>query len=222
MLDEAKRQAYLKAMDITEWQLRSSDDVRLTDDSASVIAATQDTVETTNPDIPDHQLKASNIDTDDLSNAPSSEEPRSEESMVFAAKGLTWLNTKSHNGLLVVLSEQRKALNPESRQLMSNMLKSIHFLPTETGFASIADKLDSSEPAGSLESVKAILVFGNDAGRDLVKVAGARIIPGTEVFSLGGKKIVVSLHPDEIIAEPSHKKQAWADLKQLVEFFNNG
>ena len=199
MFDEDKRQAYLKAMDITEWELRTS----------------EETIPTV---LPEQEAKLS-IKNNNVE--PINVEPINVEANSFSAKGLNWLNKASKNGLLVVLSEQRKDLSVESRQLMSNMLKSIHFLPSETGFATIDDNYDPAKPAGSLESVKAILVFGNEAGRHLVKVAGARIIPGSEVFTLDGRKIVISLHPDEIISDPAHKPQVWSDLKQLVEFFNN-
>ena len=80
-------------------------------------------------------------------------------------KGLSWLNQGSKNGLLVILSENNKDLTPESRQLMSKMLKGIHFLPSETGFAMISDNAILEAKSCSLEGIKAILVFGNDTGQ---------------------------------------------------------
>ena len=189
MLDEAKRKAYLKAMDVTEWQLRDS---QLIED-----------LETKQPE-PDVNIP-----------------PPVKAQNNLIVKGLIPLNQGSKNGLLVVLSEERKSLNPESRELMSKMLKGIHFLPSETGFAVIGDKAEVSTETVNLESIKAILVLGNEAGRQLVRVAGARIVPGSEVFSLYNRNIVVTWHPDELINSTQNKQQAWADLKQLVQFFNN-
>ena len=204
MLDEAKRKAYLKAMDVTEWQLKDSqiiEDVDAVSVVSETITAKLQEIRQTEPEV----------------NIPEPVKPQ--ENLI--AKGLVPLNQGSKNGLLVVLSEERKSLSPESRELMSKMLKSIHFLPSETGFAVIGDKADTPSEAVNLESIKAILVFGNEAGRQLVRVAGARIVPGSEVFSLHNRNIVVTWHPDELINSTQNKQQAWADLKQLVQFFNN-
>lgn len=179
MLEESVRQSYLKAMGVTQWQLRTK----------------QDDV----PDVPD---------VSDVSDKPT------------LIKGLKWLNKTSKNGLLVVLSEQRKELTPESRQLMSKMLKGIHFLPSETGFA-ISGETASSDEDFSLNSVKAILVLGNEAGRQLVKFSGAKIVPGTEYFSLASRTIVITVHPDDLLSNSDLKQQTWNDLKRLVQLFNN-
>ncbi len=198
MLEEAKRKAYLKAMDVTEWQLKDSQTI---EDVEAVPMVSEQEIKQPEPEI----------------NIPEPAKPQ--ENLI--AKGLIPLNQGSKNGLLVVLSEERKSLSPESRELMSKMLKGIHFLPSETGFAIIGDKAETDSEAVNLESIKAILVFGNEAGRQLVRIAGARIIPGSEVFSLHNRNIVVTWHPDELINSNQNKQQAWADLKQLVQFFNN-
>ncbi|MCP3675238.1 MAG: hypothetical protein GY829_12305 [Gammaproteobacteria bacterium] len=198
MLDDAKRKAYLKAMDITEWQLR---DPQIVEDIETVPVLNELEIKRPKPEV--------NID----------QPVKALESLI--ANGLIPLNQGSKNGLLVVLSEERKSLRPESRELISKMLKGIHFLPSETGFAVIGDKAETASETVNLESIKAILVFGNEAGRRLVRVAGARIVPGSEVFSLHNRSIVVTWHPDELINSNQNKKQAWADLKQLVQFFNN-
>ncbi len=132
-------------------------------------------------------------------------------------EGLKLLNQGSKNGLLVILSEKRKELSPESRMLMSKMLKSVHFLPSETGFAVIGD--DYQEENCIFDTIKVILVLGYEAGRQLVKQSGARVIPGSENYILSNRKVVVSWHPDELLNKSEYKQQAWDDLKQLVEFY---
>jgi len=135
-------------------------------------------------------------------------------------KGLKWLNKGSQNGLLVIMSGQAASLSPEGRTLMGKMLNGIHFLPSETGFA-LTEQPTTETPTFSLTDVKAVLVFGNKAGRELVKLSGAEIVPGTEIFTLDGRKMVATLHPDEVLSNPELKPQVWADLKQLVELFNS-
>ena len=196
MLDEINRQSYLKAMGVTEWKLRSEEDESIINDEATLTAKT-----------------------------PATSSPSSVPESVIAVekktiKGLKWLNQGSKNGLLVVLAQQRKDLSPESRVLMSKMLKGIQFLPSETGFA-ISGESISSEQELSLDGIKAILVLGNDAGRQLVRFSGAKIIAGTEYFSLDNRKVVITVHPDELLSNPEHKQQTWNDLKQLIHFFNN-
>lgn len=198
MLDEAKRKAYLKAMNVTEWQLRDS---QVIEDLEVVPVVSEQETKQPEPEV----------------NIPPPVKPQDN----LIVKGLIPLNQGSKNGLLVVLSEERKTLNPESRELMSKMLKGIHFLPSETGFAVIGDKTETASETVNLESIKAILVLGNEAGRQLVRVAGARIVPGSEVFSLHDRNIVVTWHPDELLTSTQNKQQAWADLKQLVQFFNS-
>ena len=200
MLDENNRQSYLKAMGVPEWKLRSPE--------AESIPGQ------------DSHHNSNQLETESASSKSSSVA----ETVIVAEKktikGLKWLNQGSKNGLLVILAEQRKYLSPESRELMSKMLKGIQFLPSETGFA-ISGENVSSEQGLSLEGIKAILVLGNDAGRELVRFSGAKVIPGTEYFSLDKRKIVITVHPDELLSHPEHKQQAWNDLKQLIHFFNN-
>ena len=206
MLEEAKRQAYLKAMDVTEWKLREGD-IGATNTMTEVEAIPEITKTAMVEEIKHQQPEITPQQPD-----------HTQDDLI--AKGLIPLNQGSKNGLLVVLSEERKSLSSESRELMSKMLKGIHFLPSETGFAVIGDKVDSSE-AVNLASIKAILVLGNEAGRQLVRVAGARIVPGSEVFSLHDRNIVITWHPDELINSTQNKQQAWGDLKQLVQFFKS-
>jgi len=203
MHDESKRQSYLNAMGVTQWQLRSG----------------HPQAETSPSEVEQPAVKIDNdVDQKDAEVPDPLPESESVDNHCFV-KGLKLLNQGSKNGLLVILSEQRKELTPQSRLLMSNMLKGIHFLPSETGFAVISGELESADETVSLESIKAILVLGFEAGRQLVKVAGARIIPGTETFTLNDRKIVVSWHPDELHNKQEYKQQAWNDLKQLVHFF---
>ena len=213
MLDEAKRKAYLKAMDVTEWQLKGS---QIIEDVATVPVVSDQAVSLQQKAAIRAKLQEIKQPEPEV-NVPEPVKPQDN----LIAKGLIPLNQGSKNGLLVVLSEERKSLSTESRELMSKMLKGIHFLPSETGFAVIGDKAETSSEAVNLESIKAILVLGNEAGRQLVRVAGARIVPGSEVFSLHDRNIVVTWHPDELINSTQNKQQAWADLKQLVQFFNN-
>ncbi len=140
------------------------------------------------------------------------------EELTFV-KGLKLLNQGSKNGLLVLLSEKRNELSPESRMLMSKMLKSVHFLPSETGFAVIGDAYKDENC--TLDTIKVILVLGYEAGRQLVKQSGARVIPGSENYNLCNRKVVISWHPDELLNKSEYKQQAWNDLKQLVEFYKN-
>jgi len=202
MIDEAKRQTYLQTMGVTQWQLRSAESVEINEEivQPQTIQSKQSTHEPVE------------IETDQVTT-------NSDEK--FIVKGLRSLNHGSKNGLLVVLSEQRKELSPESRMLMSKMLKAIHFLPAETGFAVIGDDDQSASDSFTLDSVKAILVLGNEAGRQLVRIAGARNVPGSNLFSLGQCEIVITLHPDELINSVENKQQAWNDLKQLVQIFKS-
>ena len=201
MLDEQNRQSYLKAMGVTQWKLRTTEEQPIITQDASFTVK-----ESVKPII----------------DKPVSETPVVEikNEIKKTIKGLKWLNQGSKNGLLVILADQRKKLSPESRELMSKMLKGIQFLPSETGFAISGENL-VTEQEFSLEGIKAILVLGNDAGRELVRFSGAKIIPGTEYFSLDKRKVVITVHPDELLANPEHKQQVWNDLKQLVHFFNN-
>ncbi|MFT5520534.1 MAG: DNA polymerase III psi subunit [Enterobacterales bacterium] len=225
MLDENNRQSYLKAMGVTEWKLRSGEDESIINDDATL------TAKTPAQSVADNQLKESlqqdsSHQSRQLEAEPTTSSPSSVPESVIAVekktiKGLKWLNQGSKNGLLVVLAQQRKDLSPESRVLMSKMLKGIQFLPSETGFA-ISGESISSEQELSLDGIKAILVLGNDAGRQLVRFSGAKIIAGTEYFSLDNRKIVITVHPDELLSNPEHKQQTWNDLKQLIHFFNNG
>jgi len=203
MLEESKRQAYLSAMGVTQWQSRFTEEEQ---QAPAVTQSVEPAIETRNESqqqsLPEQPIEAIESQT----------KPNKVE-------GLRLLNQASKNGLLVILSEQRKDLSSESRMLISKMLKAIHFLPAETGFAVISEQDDSSSEVVSLESIKAILVLGFEAGRQLVKVAGARVIPGTETYTLNDCKVVVSWHPDELHDKPEYKQQAWNDLKQLVNFF---
>jgi hypothetical protein len=195
MLAENNRQSYLKAMGVTEWKLRSGEDESIISQGS---VSTVEIGATTSP----NTAVAENI---------------VEKKII---KGLKWLNQGSKNGLLVILPEERKQLSPKSRELMSKMLKGIQFLPSETGFA-ISGENVSSEQSLSLEGIKAILVLGSDAGRTLVRFSDAKIIAGTEYFSLDNRKILITVHPDELLSHPEHKQQTWNDLKQLIHFFNN-
>ena len=209
MLDESKRQDYLNAMGVTQWQLRSE------------TSDVQDTIVETAVVQPETVIQKASATQDIVE--PKVQENKTEQSQL-SIKGLKWLNQGSKNKLLVILPEQRKNLSPESRALMSKMLNAIHFLPSETGFATISDNSESGsevEQQISLDTVKAVLVFGNEAGRQLVKVSNGRVIPGTEAFDLGGLKIVVTFHPEEVGTNPNHKKIVWNDLKLLVELFNS-
>ena len=195
MLAENNRQSYLKAMGVTEWKLRSGEDESIISQGS---VSTVEIGATTSP----NTAVTENV---------------VEKKII---KGLKWLNQGSKNGLLVILPEERKQLSPKSRELMSKMLKGIQFLPSETGFA-ISGENVSSEQSLSLEGIKAILVLGSDAGRTLVRFSDAKIIAGTEYFSLDNRKIVITVHPDELLSHPEHKQQTWNDLKQLIHFFNN-
>jgi len=204
-MKEEKRQKYLQTLGITQWKLRT-DELQGSD-----VVATKST-----PSVVEEIANENQIVDEPKSNVvqiPS-------EQSATAVKGMTWLNKGSVNGLLVVLSKQGKTLSPENRALMSKMLNSVHFLPSETGFAEISDQ-DTSTEAFTLDSIKAILVLGNEAGRQLVKIAGARIMPGSEIFSLDGRKIVISLHPEDVVKNKENKQQAWADLKLLLELFKD-
>ena len=124
MLDESKRQSYLKAMGVTQWQLRSAEVEILEADMQSDStdrSRVQYTYKTPANELVKSQPKVS------------------PDQQLMNINGLSWLTPPGKNGLLVVLSEQRKGMNNASRKLMSKMLKSIHFLPSETGFAVIAD-----------------------------------------------------------------------------------
>ncbi len=209
MLEESKRQAYLSAMGITQWQLRSDENAQL----ATAVAQL--------PESEPEPVTKANIDTSSSRNSDGSNQEIKQENITSKVKGLRLLNQASKNGLLVILSEQRKNLSPENRMMISKMLKGIHFLPAETGFAVISEQDVASSETVSLETIKAILVLGYEAGRQLVKVSGARIIPGTENYTLNSCHIVVSWHPEELHNKPEYKQQAWNDLKQLVYFFNN-
>ncbi|MCP4414959.1 MAG: hypothetical protein GY808_20575 [Gammaproteobacteria bacterium] len=188
MLEESIRKQYLTAMGVEEWQVRTDDTLETTSYSSETQTQTQTQTESTS----------------------AKEEPT-------FVKGLKLLNQGSKNGLLVILSEKRKELSPESRMLMSKMLKSVHFLPSETGFAVIGD--DYQEENCIFDTIKVILVLGYEAGRQLVKQSGARVIPGSENYILSNRKVVVSWHPDELLNKSEYKQQAWDDLKQLVEFY---
>ncbi|MFT5452138.1 MAG: hypothetical protein ACI9N9_001626 [Enterobacterales bacterium] len=207
MLDENNRQSYLKAMGVTEWKLRSGED-------ESIINPVQGSEQSSSPE------GSNKVETE----SPASSASPVSESVIVAEKktikGLKWLNQGSKNGLVVILAEQRKQLSPESRELMSKMLKGIQFLPSETGFA-ISGENVSSEQGFTLDGIKAILVLGSDAGRELVKFSGAKVIAGTEYYTLDNRNVVITVHPADLLSQPEHKQQVWNDLKQLIHFFNN-
>ncbi len=210
MLEESIRKQYLTAMGVEEWQVRSDD-----------------TLETTSYSF-ETQIKTDSILSDEQIVEESAEQdPKIEPVKIIAStslkesptfvKGLKLLNQGSKNGLLVILSEKRKELSHESRMLMSKMLKSVHFLPSETGFAVIGDAYKDEKY--TLDTINVILVLGYEAGRQLVKQSGARVIPGSENYRLCNRNVVISWHPDELLNKPEYKQQAWDDLKQLVAFY---
>jgi len=199
MIDESIRQQYLSAMGIEEWQVRS-------DDSSESLSTEQQNL----PKQSDKEQKVEPETKIETNSTPDNK---------ITVKGLKLLNQGSKNGLLIILSEKRKELSPESRILMSKMLKSVHFLPSETGFSVIGDAYKDNNC--TLDAIKVILVLGYEAGRQLVKQSGARVIPGSENYSLSNRKVVISWHPDELLNKPEYKQQAWNDLKQLVEFYKN-
>jgi len=179
VIEETKRQSYLNAMGVTQWQLRS------------------------------------------VESNPQSNQAVVEVKKQVDIKGLRWLNKGSINGLLVVFSKQRNSLTPDSRLLLSKMLKSIHFLPVETGFAILAEDDNSSAEAFSLETVKAILALGNETNHQLLQLESVSCVPDTKLLILDGRKIVTTWHPDELLENSDNKAQTWDDLKQLVQLFNN-
>ena len=230
MLDESTRQAYLNAMGVTQWQL-PSEDVSSEELASEQLSSVQlSSVQVSSSQVPSQKAveqvrtklaenKLSEVKQETQPADLKVDSPAKVESLPMI-NGLKWLNQGSKNGLLVVLAEGRKSLSNEGRALMSKMLKGIQFLPAETGFAISGEKVNAAQDF-TLKDIKAILVFGNDAGRELVRFSGAKIIPGTEYFSLENCKVVITLHPDELLSHPEHKQQAWNDLKQLVHFFNN-
>jgi len=138
---------------------------------------------------------------------------------VHTISGLHWLSQGSKNGLLVVLPQNRRDLNSEQRSLMSKMLKSIDFPPKDTGFVTVFDSSTiTDKPSVSLEGIRAILALGQEAGAALVQRCGAKNINGTDLFSLNGINMVCTLHPEDLLEEPSLKQQAWNDLIQLSSF----
>lgn len=216
-MEEARRQTYLKAMGVTQWQLRSGQAETVSDDTSGEQGGE---LKKPHPELPGSPEPKRQAQGRIAEPEPSPENPQPEAtSESITINGLKWLSQGSKNGLLVVLATERMNMAQDSRQLMSKMLKAIHFLPSETGFAVIGDKPESGDADFSLESIKAILVLGNDAGRMMVQVAGARMTPGTELFSLADKQIVNTVHPDELLQDASLKPQVWNDLKQLLELF---
>ena len=118
MLEESIRKQYLSAMGVDEWQVRSDDTLEATSDTTQTQENTvQDQIVE-----PEHTMSSTSLKDDPT-----------------YVKGLKSLNQYSKNGLMVLLPDQRKELSPESRMLMSKMLKSIHFLPSETEFAVIGE-----------------------------------------------------------------------------------
>ena len=211
-------------MGVTQWQLRSAENTAaISHDDTSMANAAMQTLNQAQAVKPitstAQQVTILKSTSESVISSPSSVEATSIIPEKTTIKGLKWLNQGSKNGLVVIIAEQRKKLSPESRELMSKMLKGIQFLPSETGFA-ISGENVSSEQGFSLEGIRAILVLGNDAGRELVRFSGAKIIPGTEYFTLDKRNVVTTVHPDELLSHPGHKQQAWNDLKQLVHFFN--
>ncbi|MCP4274578.1 MAG: hypothetical protein GY781_21850 [Gammaproteobacteria bacterium] len=205
MLEESIRKQYLSAMGVEEWHVRTDDTLETTSYSSETQSKTESIV-SEEQTVQDQTIEPVKI--------VASTSVKAEPTLV---KGLKLLNQGSKNGLLVLLSEKRKELSPESRMLMSKMLKSVHFLPSETGFAVIGD--DYQDENCTLDAIKVILVLGYEAGRQLVKQSGARVIPGSENYMLGNRKVVISWHPDELLNKPEYKQQAWDDLKQLVAFY---
>ncbi len=233
-MEEAKRQEYLKAMGVPLWELRdakseSSDVNNLTEKTEEVSTIFVDSDVLENRIELDHSVTHQELDTQPTnittqtmhSSTESTSQHQEPSEGLKPLPGLTWLNGGSKNGLLVVLSNDRKVLTNEERQLMSKMLNGIKFLPSETGFASVSENINDSSPEFTLNSIKAILAFGQDAGRHLVRTSGAKMVAGTEVFTLDNKNIVITLHPNDLLAEPELKPQAWKDLKQLLEFFKD-
>jgi len=212
MLDESIRKQYLSAMGVDEWQVRSDDTLEATSDATE----TQENPESV---VSEEQTVQQNIVQEQVVESEHSISSASSKDDSTYVKGLKSLNQYSKNGLMVLLSDQRKELSPESRMLMSKMLKSIHFLPSETEFAVIGEAYNDERC--NLDAIKVILVLGYEAGRQLVNQSGARVIPGSENYMLSNRKVVISWHPDELLSKPEYKQQAWNDLKQLVEFYKN-
>lgn len=143
---------------------------------------------------------------------PVVKQPESKDDFI---QGLKAISKPSQNGLLVVFTEQGKELSPESRSLLSNMLKAIGFQAGQTGYAYTSDT-DSI----AIDSIKGILVFGKLAGDAMVLQAGARRVPGEDYLQLDNLPVITTLHPSEIIDTPELKGRAWNDLKLLTRLMN--
>lgn len=204
-MEEQTRQQYLSVMGIGSWELKEPIAVPSDNNEAEVVVDSQEIAKT-------------------AAEPAVKEQPMAKQTTPVVANtehqltGLKLINSGCQNGLLVVLSEQGKSMQPEARELMSKMLNAIKFLPSESAFAEIGP--ESTESVIDSQSISGILVFGNDAGIQMVQKLGARKSIEGDHFELNGMPIVATVHPSDIVKEPTLKATAWSDLQLLQKLFN--